>query len=870
MYKKLYINNYLLRIPNTLYYCLVYNKTYCIEFILGRNIIRVPLMVGSNFDFDNIDNGGYFVINGKKKVIVTQEVRNYKIPIIKFEKDNYIYSYKNINFIVEGRCNNTNIIYYEEKGIKINIFAILEKFNLLDNNYNVKDINFLTKNYNQCLNLFLENSKIDYLVNHNYEEYDISFENTYEFIIIITRLMHYIQKNTTLNYDDIYYNKLLTAGDLIYKIFKEHINSKKLNEEIISFVKSGRLLTKKKEYYGLSQALSHRNEIDHISHIRKIEKMNVNSSNVNNEVRYLYNGYYGYICCNETPESLSVGLTRYFSTFCLVTTKVDVDIISNFMHTYLTEKYNESSYKIFINNKFKGFSNNYNIIIDFKKFRKKNLNLKYCSIYMNEMNECFIYTTKGRYIRPMFLKKNIYKLSLGLDFDDLYSQGIIEYIDPYEMLNCNSKTHIELDQLFVVGLNSAIIPFLNNNQTARITFQNSMNKQCIVSTNKLKFRVETKSLIYSQYPICKTIFHDILSIESSGINTIIGIGSFNGFNIEDAMVFKKSAVDKYIYSISKTEMVEISFNTLRHKLKNINNNKYSNGLIKNGILIKNKDILVTLVDTSDNRIISYRTRYIPDGVYAKISFTEFNELNNNMIIRIYYTRYNKAEIGDKFSTRYSQKGVIGCIINDIDFPIFRDGIIPNIIVNSHSLSRITIGELIEGIKCLNSSKSALYDYSSGFSFKPLNNTQFIKKKIATSGIDGSILYNRQYIGICFNLNLKHQIIDKAYARSTGPINMITKQANEGKKMDGGLRVSELEKDGYLSYGASLMFNEKNVIASDPVIVYVCKHCKHLRNVDSCYCNSNSSVDKVCVTYGFKLLYDLMNGINVNILIDVEN
>src|SRR5882762_8408532 len=69
IYKRLSMNNYLLRVPNTLYYCLVYNQTYFIEFI-GKNSIKIPLMVGSKFDISNTDFGGYFVIDGKKKVIV--------------------------------------------------------------------------------------------------------------------------------------------------------------------------------------------------------------------------------------------------------------------------------------------------------------------------------------------------------------------------------------------------------------------------------------------------------------------------------------------------------------------------------------------------------------------------------------------------------------------------------------------------------------------------------------------------------------------------------------------------------------------------------------------------------------------------------
>jgi DNA-directed RNA polymerase beta subunit len=168
------------------------------------------------------------------------------------------------------------------------------------------------------------------------------------------------------------------------------------------------------------------------------------------------------------------------------------------------------------------------------------------------MNEYYIYTNKGRFIRPMVVLENINNFRYGMTFDTLYSKGIIEYIDSYEMLNCSTQTHLELHNIFIVGITTCIIPFFNTNQSARMTFQNSMTKQSIVLTNKLKYKTETKSLIYSQYPICKTIFHDILQLESSGINTIVAVCSFNGFNVEDALIFRKSCVDKLIYSIIKS------------------------------------------------------------------------------------------------------------------------------------------------------------------------------------------------------------------------------------------------------------------------------------------------------------------------------
>ena len=677
---------------------------------------------------------------------------------------------------------------------------------------------------------------------------------------------------------------------------------------------------------GVSQLLDRTNYMSALSHLRRVVSP-LSRSQPHFEARDLHSTHWGRICPNETPEGPNCGLVKNLAMMAEISKGYPEEEVEQMLTDLGVGSVKEGDWTVYVNGKLLGrVEDGLDLVQKIKELRRSGEISDQINVaYYEETKEIYVNCDAGRVRRPLIIVENgkpklteevIEKIETGeWKFSDLVRNGIVEYLDAEEEENAyvaigdeevtEEHTHVEIDPAAILGICAGLIPYPEHNQSPRNSYEAGMAKQALgLGSANFMLRLDTRGhfLHYPQRPIVKTDPMEVIGFDDrpAGQNVVIAIMPYYGYNMEDAIVISKSAIERGLfrshffrtyeadekkYPGGQEDRFEIPSRDVRGYRDEREYSKLAeDGIIEPETVVSGGEVLIGRTSPprfleeriaefgamEGRRETSVNVRPGESGIVDTVVLTTTSE--GTRLVKVKVRDERIPELGDKFASRHGQKGVIGLIVPQEDLPFTEDGIVPDIIVNPHGIpSRMTVGQLIEtiagkvgalqgrridGTAFRGERESDLRELLKAYGFKPNG------REVLYDGRTGEMIEAEIFIGITYYQKLHHMVSDKIHARARGPVQVLTRQPTEGRSREGGLRFGEMEKDCLVGHGTAILLKERLIDESDRYLAYVCSKCgsfsykKQREDVVVCpICKEETEAYQVPVSYAFKLLID---------------
>ncbi|KAL8898451.1 MAG: hypothetical protein Q9207_006692 [Kuettlingeria erythrocarpa] len=659
--------------------------------------------------------------------------------------------------------------------------------------------------------------------------------------------------------------------------------------------------------------------------------------------RALQPSQFGMLCPSDTPEGEACGLVKNLALMTHITVDDDPAPVRRLVAALGAqdisvangiELYVEGAYMVFVNGTPTALTRQpKRFLNDFRRLRRQGRTSEFNSIFINHSYRAVsIASDEGRICRPLIVvekgKSKVTEMALRslragtLDFDGFLSKGLVEYLDVNEENDSNiamyehdisdTTTHVEIEPFTILGAVAGLIPYPHHNQSPRNTYQCAMGKQAMgaVANNQfLRLDSIMYTLVYPQKPMVKTKAIELVKYDKlpAGQNAIVAVMSYSGYDIEDALVLNKASVDR---GFGRCQVYRKWAATLR-KYPNGTEDRVGNRIEENGAPIRKhalldehglahvgekisssevyimKQVPLNASSTglgSDYGTAEYRdtplTYRLEDPSYVDKLMITVNEADSR-VIKMQTRQTRRPEVGDKFSSRHGQKGVVGIVAEQIDMPFTDDGIVPDIIMNPHGFpSRMTVGKMLELVAGKAGVMAGDFQYGTAFGGSKIedmgdilikNGFSYSGKDFMTSGITGGSLPAYVFFGPIYYQKLKHMVQDKMHSRAKGPRATLTRQPTEGRSRDGGLRLGEMERDCLIAYGASQLLLERLMLSSDAHQVDICERCGLMGYKGYCQsCKKTEGMTRMTIPYAAKLLIQELLSMNIMARLTLED
>jgi len=222
--------------------------------------------------------------------------------------------------------------------------------------------------------------------------------------------------------------------------------------------------------------------------------------------------------------------------------------------------------------------------------------------FMEKSDESFE-SKKNRVYNLIELYKDI-----GTDKENIFKKleqfkSAIDYIDTSEeesALIANSLddlkkskwyTHMEIDASLILGVMGNLIIYPENNPVTRNAFSCGQSKQAVsVYHSNYQMRIDKMGVIlnYGQIPLIKSRYLEYINNEEQpyGVNAIVAIMCYTGYNVEDAILINEGAIQRGIFRTTYLSMYESREES--SKITGTTSSKFAN-VEKNNVIKKKRD-----------------------------------------------------------------------------------------------------------------------------------------------------------------------------------------------------------------------------------------------------------------------------------------
>ena len=847
--------------------CIRRSSTYEYSIVTdGVTLCTIPAMTDK----------GYFIIQGQEKVVLIQELRLHSEPCTMY----YKYGKPCCELLIDGATVparirvaddyvvelDTDMIHNNMRGVKsVGILEVMvSMFSDGDKASVYESISYMFRSYcgpshaDACMTYTVASTRGEggLLIDRDRETIRQKVFGGMSNNMIVGTVVTMVAACVMVLFklmppsdrDDYSMKCLRTPGETIYKIFRYCVNSKKgsniraaIHKNVYTFLKRGSITIEGKVYSKMSMQLSKRSYVDGLSSVRRVViPCDENSPNI--KMRQIHNSQKGFICPCETPEGKTVGVTKSLACCCTISVKTDV---SEWIREACADEISAGRVWAIVDGAVVGWCGK----DDVSKIKAAFYTV---SVAMPKANIAIIRTSSGRPLRPLLVVRDN-----PIDWDGvntfyrMLKDGKIVYLDPTECFystiasvgydgDWTRFTHMEIHPCTVLGLAASMIPLPEHNQSARNVFSSAMVKQAMqTQENYLQ-----KPLVYT------TVARSMGDVNSAnGVNLVTCIMSINGYNQEDAIIIKRSSVDRGLFS-------SVARNTT-------------------SVVVDNPWSMVG--DTSKElSIVHGKTERKLEEVKSLMSHPQVECLKESMTdegrskIGVTIKENRNLQLGDKLSSRHAQKGVVGMIMREEDMPFTSaDGMIPDIIINPHAIpSRMTVGQLIEGVMGKSAAINGTFEDGTPFIRSNKKDLESVLEMSDTEnmimGTTGELVRTPVAVGIVYYMALKHQAADKMYVRHTGAKSLMSRQPTSGRSKGGGLRFGEMEYDGLIAHGASKLITEISH-NSDTAEVPYCRTCAVVTDASNGKCRmcKSDTVNRK-MPFSYVVLKDLLLAMNVKL------